>query len=57
MLLPPDVIEKIKKERDRLDKLRTPLQPEIAPPHNRQEGSNEKNRSKKRKSPLIIELA
>lgn len=57
MLLPPDVIEKIKKERDRQERQRSPLHPEIAPSKDRLETPAEKTRSKMKKGPLIIELA
>lgn len=57
MLLPPDVIEKIKKERDQQERQRSPLHPEITPSKDRLETPDEKNRSKRRKGPLIIELA
>ena len=56
MLLPPDVIDKIKRERERENNIRIPQQPEISPSKDRLENPQEKRR-RKRPVTLIIDLA
>ena len=55
MLLPPDVIEKIKRDRERENNIRIPQQPEIAPSKDRLENPQEKQK-RKRPRTLVIDL-
>lgn len=56
MILPPEVIEKIKKEREKNQQIRSPLNPEIPLPKDRLNPMDQQKR-KKQKGPLIIDLA
>lgn len=56
MLLPPEVIEKIKREQERQNNIRIPQQPEITPSKDRLENPKEKQK-RKRPMTLIIDLA
>lgn len=56
MLVPPEVLEKIRKEQDRQNQIRIPLQPEIPLGPDRLQNPNHQKK-KKRPVPLIIDLA